>query len=58
MKNGCSSPMERRHPNTSIAMRRLIDEARGDPRPSVDGDTVFNRLIDKYETMANDGAVR
>ena len=39
-------------------IRRLIDEARSDPRPPVDSDAVFTRLIDKYETMADDREAR
>jgi antitoxin ParD1/3/4 len=39
-------------------IRRLIDEARSDPRPPVDSDTVFTRLIDKYQTMADEREAR
>jgi hypothetical protein len=39
-------------------IRKLIEEGRNDPRPPVDSDAVFNRLIArliaKYEAMAND----
>lgn len=42
----------------TVEIRRLIDEARSDPRPSVDSETVFTRLIDKYEAMADDREAR
>ena len=39
-------------------IRKLIEESRSDPRPPLDSDAVFSRLIGKYEAMADDQDAR